>query len=315
MAALEVSLLFAAMCAGAATLNLTRIKILDSESHSVVLDGSGVPKNCDGINFDAYCHSSQSVQMTNTLLVQEEDGSLLRVACAVDSRWSRCALLPQGESFDARIERHGITVYYQDDRGKPRKQLYTQVAPDAKVNASAAATPLAPRLAPVNAENAGQALAAPATAPLAPRPTMVRAEITGQASAAPAAAPLPPRPAMVRAEITGQASAAPAAAPLAPRPAPVPAENTGQALAAPAATPPPMGLPPQTVKCSIASTPSGAEITVDGRFAGSTPSVLALPPGTHSVIVSTPGFTPWKRDLAVSSGSELTVNAVLRRAR
>lgn len=268
MAAFEVSLLFAAVCAGAATtLNLTRIKILDSESHSVVLDGSGVPRNCDGINFDAYCHSSQSAQMTNTLLVQEEDGSLLRVACAVNSRFSRCALLPQGESFDARIEKHGITVYYQDDRGKLRKQLYTLVAPDAKVTASAAAAPLAARSALVPVGNTGQVLAAPAAAPLAPRPALV------------------------------------------------PAENTAQVSALPAATPAPTGLPPQTVKCSIASTPSGAEVTVDGRFAGSTPSVLALPPGTHSVIVSTPGFTPWKRDLAVSSGSELTVNAVLRRAR
>jgi len=240
MAVLLASLLFTAMCAGAAAkLNLTRLKVLNSESHSVVLDGSGVPKNCDGLNFDAYCHSSQTAQVTNTLLVQEEDGTPFRVACAVDSRWSRCALLPPGESFDARIEKHGITVYYQDDKGKPRRQFYSLVAPDPKANALAAA------------------------------------------------------------------------APVASRPALVPAENAGQASAAPA----PTGLLQQTVKCSVTSTPSGAEVTIDGRFAGSTPSVLALPPGTHTVIVSTPGFAQWKRDLAVSSGSELTVNAVLQKAR
>ena len=231
IAALQAGLLFVTVFANAASkIAITmRIKVLSSESQTVVLDDSGVPKNCDGLNFDAYCHSSQAAQVTNTLLVQEEDGAPFRVACAVDSRWSRCTLLPQGESFDARKEKHGITVYYQDDNGKLRKQSYALVAPDAKANPVAAAAPVATNPGP-----------------------------------APAAAAVP-------------------------------------------------RIPPQTVKCSFTSTPAGAEVTVDGRFAGSTPSVLALGAGNHVVVVSMRGCAQWKRDLAVSSGSELTVNAILQK--
>jgi len=63
----------------------------------------------------------------------------------------------------------------------------------------------------------------------------------------------------------------------------------------------------------VTSTPSGAEITIDGRYAGSTPSLLRLTGGYHSVDVTLPGYAGWKRDLAVSAGSELTVNAVLQK--
>jgi len=46
---------------------------------------------------------------------------------------------------------------------------------------------------------------------------------------------------------------------------------------------------------------------------GSTPSVLTLSVGNHAVEVALPGFAQWKRDLTVSTGSELTVNAVLQK--
>ena len=52
--------------------------------------------------------------------------------------------MPKGESFEARREKHGITVYYVDDKGKARTQLYTLVnderegwsAPDGRAVAS-----------------------------------------------------------------------------------------------------------------------------------------------------------------------------------
>ena len=68
-----------------------------------------------------------------------------------------------------------------------------------------------------------------------------------------------------------------------------------------------------SVKCSFSSTPSGAEVSVDGRYVGSTPSVLSLNVGNHAVEVSLPGFAQWKRQLTVSAGSELSVNAVLQK--
>lgn len=54
-------------------------------------------------------------------------------------------------------------------------------------------------------------------------------------------------------------------------------------------------------------------MTVDGRYVGSTPSVLGLATGTHVVVVTMNGFAEWKRQLEVSPGSELTVNAVLQK--
>ena len=236
--ALPASLLFVAMLAHAAVKGSTiHITVLDSETHSVTLDSSGVPKNCDGVNFDAYCLNSKSVAVTNTLLVQEGNQPPFRITCTIDSKWSRCTPLPKGESFDARREKHGIVVYFVDDMGKVRKQLYTYIAQDAKGN--------------------------------------------------------PPAPAAA-----GET-----------QPSPAPTSNTGQASPAPA--PAPTGQ--QSVKCSFSSTPSGAEVTLDGQYAGSTPSVLNLTTGTHVVVVSLPGFAPWKRELTVSPGSELTVNAVLEK--
>ena len=70
----------------------------------------------------------------------------------------------------------------------------------------------------------------------------------------------------------------------------------------------------ETVRCTFGSTPAGAEVTLDGRYVGSTPSVLGVTVGTHIVVISMPGFAAWKRELAVASGSELTVNAVLEKA-
>ena len=124
IAALQAGLLLVAMFANAASReNAMRIKILDSETRSVSLGGNDVPKNCDQVNFDAYCNNSKSAILTNTLLVQEGNEPPFRIACTIDSRYSRCTPLPKGESFDARREKHGITVYYQDDNGKARKTV------------------------------------------------------------------------------------------------------------------------------------------------------------------------------------------------
>src|SRR5208282_4955505 len=102
-----------------------------------------VPKNCDAVNFDAYCNNSRAAILTNTLLVQEDNGQSFRISCTIDSRFSRCAPLPRGESFDARREKHGLEVYYVDDKGKVRKQLYTLVATDEKTGPQAAAAAVA----------------------------------------------------------------------------------------------------------------------------------------------------------------------------
>ncbi len=68
-----------------------------------------------------------------------------------------------------------------------------------------------------------------------------------------------------------------------------------------------------TIKCDFGSTPSGAEITTDGKYVGSTPSEIAITTGAHVVALSMPGFAQWKRELTVLPGSKLTVSAVLQK--
>lgn len=76
----------------------------------------------------------------------------------------------------------------------------------------------------------------------------------------------------------------------------------------------PYGFIKAAVRCRFTSAPSGADITLDGHFVGSTPSTLSLNTGMHSVIVSLPGFIRWSRDMNVTAGADLTVNATLEKA-
>jgi len=228
-------------CAGAAAKNgAIRITVVDSQTRSVTLGDSDVPKNCDGVNYDAYCHNSKAAEITNLLLVREGDRPPFWVSCNIETKWSRCAPLPKGESFDARQEKRGLSIYFVDDRGKVRQQLYTYIGDEAKGKPEAVAA----------------------------------AEIPGNQVTASQASPV----------------------------------QTPSAQTSPAQT-----QTAEAVKCSFASAPAGAEIAVDGRYVGSTPSTLSLGVGTHAVEVSLPGFVQWKRQLTVSAGSELTVNAVLEK--
>jgi len=52
----------------------------------------------------------------------------------------------------------------------------------------------------------------------------------------------------------------------------------------------------------ISSTPSGADIEVDGKFVGSTPSSISLAPDDHDVVVKKAGFSAWEKKLSVSPG-------------
>jgi hypothetical protein len=61
---------------------------------------------------------------------------------------------------------------------------------------------------------------------------------------------------------------------------------------------------------TISSTPSSADVEVDGKFVGNTPSSSALQPGEHSVRVTKKGFKTWERKLTVSGGTA-TLNAEL----
>jgi PEGA domain-containing protein len=247
-AALQAGLLLAAVVASTASQKDTvRITVLDSVTRALTADNyNGVPQNCEQLTFDAYCRSTSNTPLVSTLLVQEDNGPPFRISCTIESRYSRCIPLPKGESFDAKKEKRGLEVYYVDDKGKERKQLYTLVDMSGRAGPPAAA-------------------AAVATQPVS-------------AASAPHQNP----------------------------PVPAPAPPVGSAQAVP-------GEKVDKVRCNFSSTPSGAEITLDGKYVGNTPSEIAVSTGTHVVLLSIPGYGQWKRDLTVMAGSEITVSAILQK--
>jgi hypothetical protein len=265
LAAVQTGVLLAAMFANAASQKDTvRITVLDSVTRASTADNNnGVPQNCEQLTFDAYCRSTTNVPMISTLLVQEGNDPPFRISCTIESRYSRCIPLAKGESYDARREKRGLTVYFVDEKGKDRKQLYTLVDAGGKPGPPAAAAPQ------------------PVAAAVAPR----------QSSASSVAAQPAPAP---------SASAPPAPAP------PAPAPSLGSVQAAPSEK-------VEKVRCNFSSTPPGAEIMLDGKYVGSTPSKIELATGTHVVVFSMPGFGQWKRELTVLSGSELNVSAILQK--
>jgi len=150
--------------------------------------------------------------------------------------------LPIGQTFDARQDKHGITIFYEDEKGGASKQLYTVVA----------------------AAQAPQ----PATSPASTQSSSTQSS---------------PPPA------TNAATPAQAAAPAAAQ------------------------LNREKIKCNFSSTPPGAEITLDGRYVGNTPSTVGVSTGTHVVVLFMPGFAQWKRELTVSDGSDLRISATLQK--
>jgi hypothetical protein len=252
-----------------------RIKVLSAEFHPLA-DSNPVPKNCDMQNFDAYCNESKNATGESIMKVQDADGHSFTITCSVDSRWSKCAPLAVGESYEARKGKHGLTltVWVPNSNGKESTRQFRMAgdSPAPEVGAGA-------NVPPSGAPDA-QARPVPAPQPVAVAP--------GQKASAspPAAAPAPP-PVVVPAPRVVTAAA--------------PESQSVQKVL------------PGSVLCNFTSIPPGAEITLDGKYAGNTPSGIALSAGTHAVVLSLPGFNQWKRDLTVSEGSDLTVTATLQK--
>jgi hypothetical protein len=267
IAVLEAVFLLLAMFANAASRsNIMQIKVLDSVTRAVTADNNnGVPTNCEQLTFDAYCRSTSTIPLVSTLLVQEGDAPPFRISCTIESRYSHCTPLPKGATFDAKRDKHGITVYFVDDKGKARSQLYKLADAGGKAGPPPTAAAVATQSAPVITQNAAQNVA----------------QNAGQA----------PAPVVA---VRPQSSASPLAMPASP------------AVSAQAA--------PGKIKCNFSSNPAGAEITIDWRYVGNTPSEIGLSTGTHVVVISMPGFAEWKRDLTVAADSAVNVTANLQKA-
>jgi serine protease Do len=74
-------------------------------------------------------------------------------------------------------------------------------------------------------------------------------------------------------------------------------------------------VPPSgTGSVSVMSESMGAEIYIDGKFVGQTPSTIPLTTGTHRVVVKLTGRRDWERELEVMKDSQLTLHPVMERA-
>jgi hypothetical protein len=100
---------------------------------------------------------------------------------------------------------------------------------------------------------------------------------------------------------SGPPPATPAAAPAPPN---APAAAPQPAPAAPAA---------ELATIVVKSIPDGADITVDGKFVGSTPSTVQLPPGDHTIALEKSGYKSWQRAMTVGAGATITIGPMLEK--
>jgi hypothetical protein len=107
--------------------------------------------------------------------------------------------------------------------------------------------------------------------------------------------------------VTGFIPPASAATPAAPRQQPGPAAQPAPAPAPskPAAEP--------TGTISVRTSPYLAEVYLDGQNMGYTPAKLSLPPGKHTVRFEKQGYKTWSKEITLTAGSELLVDATLEK--
>jgi len=115
------------------------------------------------------------------------------------------------------------------------------------------------------------------------------------------------------------AAAVPSPAPTATEPSPTPAApapTPSPAPAAAAATPPATAQPCSAAFAytQISTDPAGAEITIDGNYAGNTPSLIKLAPGTHPIQLTMKGYQTWVRSIETAAGESRTIAADLQPA-
>jgi hypothetical protein len=86
------------------------------------------------------------------------------------------------------------------------------------------------------------------------------------------------------------------------------------AAASPASAAPAAAGAASTARLSIASVPDGADIEIDGSFAGNTPSDLEVPEGEHSIVVKKSAYKNWERKMKVVAGSSIHLNAEMEKS-
>ena len=157
---LPAFLFFTVLMSGAAIKSdRFRITILAADSQTINTNPDQPTRDCDLANYSGYCHERKVALVRNTMRVQEGNGNPFVITCVWDSRWSKCVALPIGQTFDARRDKHGITIFYENEKGGASKQLYTVVetSQGAKPGEAPAASAVGPVQAPTDVVAEGRA--------------------------------------------------------------------------------------------------------------------------------------------------------------
>jgi uncharacterized protein len=70
---------------------------------------------------------------------------------------------------------------------------------------------------------------------------------------------------------------------------------------------------PRTGLVNVVAADTDAEIFVDGAFVGNTPAKVKLTEGTHVIEVKESGFKGYRKQIAITAGSELTLRVTLEK--
>lgn len=91
--------------------------------------------------------------------------------------------------------------------------------------------------------------------------------------------------------------------------------STGGSASQTTEGPTPIVAAPASSLSSIAvkSSPDGAEISIDGKFMGSTPSSLTLKPGDYTISITRPGYKTWERKMTLNPNGTITIDATLEK--
>src|SRR6266446_6903070 len=73
------------------------------------------------------------------------------------------------------------------------------------------------------------------------------------------------------------------------------------------------GVTPNLSAAAIKSVPDGAEITIDGKLMGTTPSTIQLSSGDHLIVLEKSGFKTWQRTITVTAGGSINLEANLEK--
>lgn len=113
------------------------IKVVQSQTVPLQT-GQSYEEGCNLTDYSAACGHSSDQFVRNEMIVKDNDGNVFMIACTIESRWSNCVPLPVGDSFRARIERNGLSVFYIGPNGHPHKQHYDVLSDEHKADFASA---------------------------------------------------------------------------------------------------------------------------------------------------------------------------------